>query len=89
MHSVPDQSYSHPLHAITPTHTVTHTQAGSKMDHVQACAAQVTEVFSSNFQPQSTCLFLNIVFLTLIKHSILLKVVLSLSTVSRMFCFPP
>lgn len=46
------------------------------MDHVQARTAEVTEVLSSNFQPQSTTLFLNIVFLAQIKHSILLSVVL-------------
>lgn len=63
MHSMPDQSYSHPLHAITPTLTVMQAQAGGKMDHMQACAAEVTEVLSSNFQPQSASLFLNTVSL--------------------------
>lgn len=51
-------------------------QAGGKKDHVQACAAEVTGVLSSDFQRQSTCLFLNIVFLAQMKHSILFSVVL-------------
>lgn len=91
MHSMPDQSYSHPLHAITPTHTVMQAQAGGKMDHVQACAAEVTGVSSSNFQPQSVSLVLSVVVLALIKHSILFSVVWMNSCVlifSKMFSPP-
>lgn len=76
MLSVPDQSHSHPLCAVTPTHNAMPAQAGGKMDHVQTCAAEGTKYCPLIFHHNSLACFLNIVFLVQIKHSILFSVVL-------------
>lgn len=83
MHSVPEQSHSHPLCALTPTRTAMPAQAGGKMDCVRTCSAKGTKYCPPNFNNSLAC-FLNIVFLPQIKHSILFSVLL----IQVYWCFP-